>query len=136
MFQLRLPLVLLALSVLVSPLAAGAADEPVPLLVALDSSRSLRANELARARDLVTGLARQLPGSPIGLMTFDDEARILVPPGDPARVIGALDTVALAGRYTVLHDAIVLGARTLADGGVLLLLTDALDENSRCCIRC
>jgi hypothetical protein len=126
----RLSLVLLALSVLAFSPPARAADEPVPLLVALDSSRSLRAAELTRARDLVAGLVRQLPGTPIGLLTFDDEARIVVPPGDPARVVDALEAVELAGRYTVLHDALVLGARTLANGGVLLLLTDALDENS------
>lgn len=133
MHRSRLPLLALSLLLLASSLAAGpagAAGEPVPLLVALDSSRSLTPAESIRARELVAGLARQLPGSPVGLLTFDDEARLLVPPGDPALALGALETVAPAGRFTVLHDAIVQGARSLPDGGVLVLLTDGRDENS------
>ncbi len=129
----RLPLPALALLLLASSFsagAAGAAGEPVSVLVALDSSRSLTPAESARARELVAGLTRQLPGSPVGLLTFDDEARLLVPPGDPALALAALDGIEPAGRFTVLHDAIVQGARSLPDGGVLVLLTDGRDENS------
>jgi hypothetical protein len=112
-------------------LAAGAAAE-VPVVAAVDSSRSLSAADLATVRASFAELLERLPpGTPSGLLTFDDEVRWLVPPGGaPGRVLEALGEVTPRGRFTVLNDALFTAARELEGGGVVVVVTDGRDEGS------
>jgi hypothetical protein len=121
------------LGTLVLSVAAGlAAAPPVPVVVVVDTSRSLRAAELKTALAGLAGtLATLSPDTPCGLVEFNDAARWVVPVGSPpARVAGALAGLATAGRYSVLHDALVIAGRALPSGGVIVVATDGCDENS------
>lgn len=110
--------------------AASAAAQPV--VFAVDTSRSLRANEIEAARRLVADVTERLPEeSDVALMAFNDAPLWLAPPGSSRlRVLATLGELAPAGRFTLLHDALFTAARALPGGGVIVLLTDGLDENS------
>lgn len=110
--------------------APAAAANEAPVVFALDASRSLSAAESRAAADLAKELLAGLPAtaSP-GLLVFDDEVRWLARPGAPGAA-EALDAMTPAGRFTVLNDGLIEGVRALADGGVLVLLSDGKDENS------
>ncbi len=124
----RSPSLVLFLTLAGPSLAAAATETQVVL--ALDASRSLSAAESRAATALARGLAAKLPeDARLGVVTFDDAVRWLASPG--AAGDGAvLDTIVPAGRFTVLNDALVEGVRALADGGVIVLLSDGRDENS------
>jgi hypothetical protein len=103
---------------------------------AVDTSGSIRADDLARARALVLDVAGGLPsGAEVALVTFDDEARVILPPtvrrGELAAVLDALRP---AGRRTAMNDALYDTARLLRDTPAsrraLVLLTDGRDEDS------
>ena len=103
--------------------------EPAVIL-ALDSSRSLSAAESRATADLAKELLAALPAAAKpGILVFDDVVRWLVRPGG-AGGAEALDAVTPTGRFTVLNDGLIEGVRALPDGGVLVLLSDGLDENS------
>lgn len=107
--------------------------ESSPVVFALDSSRSLSAAESRATADLTKALLAGLPsGTAAGVLSFDDEVRWLARPGAPeARDAGAaLDAITPAGRFTVLNDGLIEGLRALAEGGVLVVLSDGKDENS------
>ncbi len=108
--------------------AAVAAEAPVVL--ALDSSRSLSAGESraagALAKEVLAGLSA---GASPGVLVFDDEVRWLARPGTPGGA-EALDALTPSGRYTVLNDGLIEGVRALPEGGVLVLISDGMDENS------
>lgn len=119
--------------------AAAAPTGPSPVVFALDSSRSLSAAESRATADLTkTLLAGLPPAAPSGVLVFDDEVRWLARPGATgaggltasSEAIAALDALAPAGRFTVLNDGLIEGLRALPDGGVLVLLSDGMDENS------
>jgi hypothetical protein len=103
---------------------------------AVDTSGSIRAHDLLRARALVAGMMAALPeGSRAALVTFDDEARVLLPPtAAVAEVAAALEGLRAAGRHTAMNDALYDTARLLRDSSArrraLVLLTDGRDENS------
>ncbi len=105
---------------------------PVPVVVAVDTSRSLLPGELAGiVARLRSALAALDDDTPVALLAFDDEPRWLRQPGaSPAEVRVVLGDLAPRGDYTLLHDAIFVATRELADGGVILLATDGRDENS------
>jgi hypothetical protein len=107
----------------------AAAQEP-QVVIALDSSRSLSAEQsraaAALARDLVVRLAATTQPS---VLTFDDSVRWLARPGEIGAE-AALDALQRAGRFTVMHDGMVAGMRSVEDGGVLVLISDGKDENS------
>ena len=112
------------------------ADE-VPLVVAVDTSRSLRKADIEAVHDV---LAREFEAIaadvPIGLVVFDDTARWLASPGAPrTEVLAALMAVEPAGSFTVLYDALFLAARELDEGGVILAISDGRDENSAVTVR-
>lgn len=110
--------------------AAAAPTEPSPVVFALDSSRSLSASESRASADLTKALLAGLPtNAPTGVLTFDDEVHWLARPGESG-ADAALDSLAPAGRFTVLNDGLIEGLRALADGGVLVLVSDGMDENS------
>lgn len=110
-----------------------AEETTLPVVVAMDASRSLRPAELRTARARMTALLQQLPGStPSGLLAFADDATWVRPLGTPlSEIPAALDALELSGRHTLLHDALFTAAEGLeSTGGVILLITDGLDENS------
>ena len=113
---------------------AVAAVEEVPVILAVDSSRSLSPAENERVRALAAGLARELPGGRrSALLAFDDEVRWLVEPGRGAGAAALGDALSEAtprGRVTVLHDALVRAVQALPGGGVVVLFSDGKDEES------
>jgi hypothetical protein len=126
---------LLAVVLLLPIASAGRAGGP-GLVVAVDTSRSLRPVELGAATTLAAGVLAALPASAAAAPTtavvaFDDSPRWAASPGSSAEEAGAaLRSLAPSGSYTLLHDALFVAVRSLADGGVVLLLTDGRDENS------
>ncbi len=111
---------------------ASAYSADLPLVIAVDTSRSLSAAELSGVR---TALSRQLGGlqdvRPLGLVRFDDDASWLLPVGGDVKALErALAGVAPSGRATVLNDALFVAAGGLPEGGVLLVVTDGRDEGS------
>jgi hypothetical protein len=110
----------------------GEAADEVPLVVAVDTSRSLTPADVAAVREAVATHLTGLPGTvPIGLVTFNDQARWQVPVGaELDAVVRALEALDPAGSYTVLHDAMFVAARGLPEGGVVLVVSDGRDENS------
>lgn len=109
---------------------AGAARTPV--VVAVDTSRSLTADELAAAVAALRRALGALPADvPAGLLAFDDRPRWVRPVGaSPAEVAEALGGLVPAGRFTQLHDALFAAVRALPEGGVVLVATDGRDEDS------
>jgi hypothetical protein len=103
---------------------------------AVDTSGSIRADDLGRARGLVAGVMAALPaGAEAALVTFDDEARVVLPPtADGARLASALAALHAAGRHTAMNDALYDTARLLRDAAAsrraLVLVTDGRDEDS------
>lgn len=123
----------LALVVLAVVGAGGVgAQEGIPLVVAVDSSRSLKPEDLAAAASLVRPVLASLPaGTPVGVMEFNDAPRWTVPlPGSPARASEALGRITPGGNMTALLDALVTAARELPVGGVIVVITDGRDEGS------
>ena len=122
---------------LIFALALGGAttmlSQEAPVVLALDSSRSLSPKEsraaAALAKELLAGLP---PAASSGVLLFDDEVRWLARPGTPGSPGAAaeLDAMTPAGRFTVLNDGLIEGVRALDKGGVLVLLSDGRDENS------
>lgn len=115
-----------------------AADDVARATVALvlDTSGSLKSGDLAAARELGTGLMRLLPeGSEIALFTFDDQSRIVLErTADRQALERALAELKIAGRFTVLYDALYDAARYLERAPsarkAVILVTDGRDENS------
>lgn len=116
--------------------AALALAEESPVVFALDSSRSLSAEESRATADLAKALVAGLPAAaPSGVLVFDDDVRWLARPGATGAIgaggaSAALDAITPAGRFTVLNDGLIEGVRALDNGGVLVLLSDGRDENS------
>lgn len=125
---------LIALTLITSLLVAGTvtAASGVPVVVAVDSSRSLSPAELAAAGDLVGPVLASLPGdAPAGVLEFNDAARWVSPlPGSPSQAIEAFRRIVPAGSTTTLLDALVTAARELPEGGTIVLVTDGRDEGS------
>ncbi len=133
LITLRPPAALISLILLtVLVIAPAISASEVPIVVAVDTSRSLSRAELASmvssVSDVVAGLP---PEAPVGLLAFDDAPQWIVDPsGTSEATTSALANLTLAGNFTLLNDALFTGARNLPDGGVILLLTDGRDENS------
>ena len=113
-------------------LAAPGAAAPAPIVVAIDTSRSLSAEDLAAvARSVGDVMARLPAGTPAGLLRFADTPQwVERPEVTPAQVGAALVDLRREGRYTLLHDAVFEAARALPAGGAVLVVSDGRDENS------
>lgn len=117
------------LGLLFASAAIAVAAEP-KVVIALDSSRSLSAEQSRAAATTARDLFVRLPtAAQPSLLAFDDQVHWLVRPGE-AGAESALESLRPAGRFTVLHDGLVEGVRALAGGGVLVVLSDGRDENS------
>ncbi|MEM8930642.1 MAG: vWA domain-containing protein, partial [Acidobacteriota bacterium] len=126
----RLLLVTFVVAACVAASAAGA--DPVPVVVAVDTSRSLDASALSRMQQaLGASLDRLDADVPTGLLAFDDTPRWIHEVGaSPAEVSASLDDLRLQGNFTLLYDALFVVARALPEGGIVVLATDGRDENS------
>jgi hypothetical protein len=112
-------------------LFAGRATAAPGLVVAVDTSRSLRPEEVAAIAELTRSSLRAVPGAPpTALLSFDDLPRWVTTAGPPAATVAALGTLVPQGQSTQLHDALFVAARSLQEGGAVLLLTDGRDESS------
>jgi hypothetical protein len=112
--------------------AHGAAAGSVPVVLAVDSSRSLSRSDLTGAVESLRAMVRQLPAdTPVGAIEFGDTTRWLARPG-PARdvAVRALGDIEPRGRFTLLNDALFETAKALPQGGVVVLASDGRDENS------
>jgi len=108
------------------------AAEQVPVVVAVDTSRSLSAADLEQLRHALDRHLAGLPaGVPFGLVAFADEARWVVPVGaSHAELVAGLGQLRPEGNFTVLQDALVVAAREMPRGGVIVVATDGRDEGS------
>jgi hypothetical protein len=115
--------------VAVAPLAHAS---PVPVVLAVDTSRSIGRAELAAAIESLRAMVRQLPpDTPVGAIEFGDATRwLLRPDASREKVLRALDGLEPTGRITLLDDALFETARSLAAGGVIVLASDGRDEDS------
>lgn len=106
--------------------------ETIPVVVAIDTSRSLTTTQLAEVVDrLRLALADLDADTPTGLLSFDDQPRwVLEPEATPEAVQRALQELTPRGDFTLLNDALFVAARSLDGGGIILLATDGRDENS------
>ncbi len=110
--------------------AARAASAP-SVVVAVDTSRSLDQATLAAMGETASAALGELPAETVvGVLAFDDAPRWVLRAGSPAEASAALGSLAPAGNFTLLDDALFTAAREIAPGGVVLLLTDGRDENS------
>jgi len=113
----------------VAPLAAAA---PVPVVLAVDTSRSLGGADLSAAVEALREMVRRLPpDTPLGAIEFGDAARWLSRP-DAGReaTLRALGDLEPRGAFTLLNDALFETAKALPRGGVVVLASDGRDENS------
>ncbi len=126
----------LALSAVPAFAAVSAAEPPATVALVLDTSGSLTGADLARARDLATGVLQTLPaGSEVAVFSFDDQSRLVqARTSDVESVRRAIDGLHVAGRFTALYDALYDASRYLRDAAgsrrAVLLVTDGKDENS------
>jgi hypothetical protein len=115
---------------------ADAAEDPVLVAFALDTSGSVGRDNLSRAQALALGVLGGLPeGSEVAVFSFDDQSRLVVPrtssPDEIRQRIGALR---VSGRFTALHDGLYDASRYLRESPAprkaIVLITDGRDENS------
>lgn len=112
----------------------SAADRALLFLV--DTSGSLRADDLERAKALVREfLSHTGEDGVVGAMAFDDRPRVVAPLGaEPGVAENGLAGMQIGGSHTVLHDALWDAAKLLGESGAprrgIVLLSDGRDENS------
>jgi len=123
---------LISLLLLTVALAVPAAAQDPPLVIAVDTSRSLTSADLALVRERLADVIDDLgPGTPLGLVSFADQARWVAPLGSSREdVRQALDSLEPHGNLTVLNDALFIAVRDMPAGGVVLVVTDGRDEGS------
>jgi uncharacterized protein YegL len=127
-----------ALALVVAGGSGAEPADPPPAIVALvlDTSGSLRPEDLERTRTLAQQLLEALPArSEVAVLTFDDQSRVVVErTADPEPVRAAILSVHASGRFTALHDALYDAGRYLRDAPparkAIVLVTDGRDENS------
>jgi Mg-chelatase subunit ChlD len=118
------------------PQEASRASRAILVALALDASGSIGTRDLVRSRDLAVAVLAALPeGSEVALITFDDQARLVLPrTTDRDRIHRELTSIRMRGRRTALHDALFDATRYLRQTGpgprAMVLFTDGRDEDS------
>jgi Ca-activated chloride channel family protein len=115
-----LGLVVLVLAFARPAIAQQVTDESAVVMLAIDSSLSMSADDvspdrLTAAQDAADAFLDDVPeGVRVGLVTFDQTARVVVPPtDDPSEVQDAIDSIRL-GEGTAIGDAIITSLDALA----------------------
>jgi Ca-activated chloride channel family protein len=115
-----LGLVVLVLAFARPAIAQQVTDESAVVMLAIDSSLSMSADDvspdrLTAAQDAADAFLADVPeGVRVGLVTFDQTARVVVPPtDDPSEVQDAIDSIRL-GEGTAIGDAIITSLDALA----------------------
>ena len=118
---LLLGLVALSLSLAKPAVASQVADERAVVVLAMDTSLSMEAadvapSRLAAAQDAARAFVENVPdGVRVGLVGFDNGARLLVPPTDKMAVIErAVDRLAL-GEGTAIGEAVFTSLDAIAE---------------------
>jgi len=107
------------------------------ILVAIDSSRSIKPADLAKSKTSAKALLSALPsGMPVSLVSFDDRTVVLSSgPTSCQRLCSFIDGIELHGRKTLLfnslYDAVDVLERTDQAKKVIVVYTDGTDEGSR-----
>ena len=104
-------------------------------MLVVDTSGSMNENgRLAGAKSAAKAFVASVPADVrVGLVTFDDGARVVRGPStDRAELIAAIDALKADGS-TAIFDAVVLATRELGAGGSrsIVLLTDGEEEGSK-----
>jgi VWFA-related protein len=106
-------------------------EDPIDVMLTLDTSASLDKSELARLADAVRSAVADLkPGDRAGLITFSEELQQLVPLSGRLDLLPqALDRVAASGATTLVDAAYAALLSTRAKGrrSLAILFTDGLD---------
>lgn len=114
----------------------GHHDTPISVVVLLDTSGSMMGEKLMHAKDGVTEFVQALkPGDEALVIAFSDSINALGRFGLDARTIERAVKRVDAGAGTRLYDAVIEGARAIADPGrkekrAILLLSDGADTAS------
>jgi tight adherence protein B len=114
--------------------ASPETEQPPPpeVALAIDVSRSMR-DSIARARKAARSFVASLPAdSQVALVTFGDDAKVLVPPTTRhSEVESAISTVRATDSNTALYDGVqeAAGLLSIGDGerGTVVLLSDGKD---------
>ena len=106
--------------------------DQVALLV-LDTSDSMRGDKILAAKraavDFLTAVPDQVK---VGLVTFSNDAQVLVPPTTDRETLASEINALQTQPQTALYDAVVLAAKQLEglDFGTAILLSDGADRGS------
>lgn len=108
-------------------------------LLVMDTSGSMNQNgRLDGAKQAARAFVESVPDDVrVGLVTFDDGARVVSPPtADRAALADTIDSLTAQGA-TAIFDAVVLATRQLGSEGLrsIVLLTDGEEEGSRARLR-
>jgi tight adherence protein B len=119
--------------VTVRPLATG--DQTFDVVLAIDTSDSVRGAPLAAAVSAAEGFVQQLPvGVGVGVLTFDDNATVLQPvTDDHPLAVRSIATIGSTRHGTVLYDAVAAASKMFSGSAQrnILLLTDGSDVGSQ-----
>ena len=112
---------------------AGFEEIPLTTVLVLDTSGSVAGEKLTRLREGVRAVLRGPgPADLVGLVTFDQEVRVRVPPGPDTAAVDRELGAAMPAGATALYDALYTGAILASDRGrsLLVVFTDGEDNLS------
>lgn len=124
----------LSLVVFLAFLPAPAAAEPALIALLLDTSGSIRTEDLGRVQTLARNLLSSLPpGWEMAVYKFNDDSKmILERTSQVEQVEGVIGSLRREGKHTALYDAVFDASEYLEDQAalrkVILLLTDGKND--------